>query len=477
VLTLTHRQSRRAHHTDLQRVVLLQSCVRRRQARNEYKALKQEAKSVSHFKEVSYKLENKVVELTQTLQKRTADNRNLSSKLNALEAQLASWQAKYEESEGKSKALQAEAEKPTVALPEFEALESAKRELEGKLSQSMKRMQDQECVALFVPSLPATELSGSQRTQIQRLTDDFQRQTEEMEKRQKLLNSVNANGASEDNSTVSTLRSELTNLREQLSRAVAVQNAARPAARGDASFQLNGGRGHTGAPTENGHTGTTGPFATPSKRKNRRTSVSGYPSDPIPDLPADFDPAFEPRAASMLPGGEGAFRAPGSTAYISNGNDEDPTEEIMRLLENEESLDEDVLVGLIQGLKLPAPSNQNPPAQKDVLFPAHLISLVTNEMWKYGYMRESERFLANVMQTVQGLVMVRPPAPLPLARVDSDDDAQAQQGEDAILPGIFWLSNIHEILSFVCIAESDILQGIGPGEDGAGRQFDWDECV
>lgn len=34
---------------------------------------------------------------------------------------------------------------------------------------------------------------------------------------------------------------------------------------------------------------------------------------------------------------------------------------------------------------------------------------------------------------------------------------------------------MHEILSFVCIAESDILQGIGPGADGAGREFDWDE--
>ena len=34
---------------------------------------------------------------------------------------------------------------------------------------------------------------------------------------------------------------------------------------------------------------------------------------------------------------------------------------------------------------------------------------------------------------------------------------------------------MHEILSFVCIAESDILQGIGPGADGAGREFDWEE--
>jgi myosin-5 len=34
---------------------------------------------------------------------------------------------------------------------------------------------------------------------------------------------------------------------------------------------------------------------------------------------------------------------------------------------------------------------------------------------------------------------------------------------------------VHEVYSFVCIAESDILQGIAPGIDGAGREFDWDD--
>lgn len=50
---------------------------------------------------------------------------------------------------------------------------------------------------------------------------------------------------------------------------------------------------------------------------------------------------------------------------------------------------------------------------------------------------------------------------------------QAFSGEDAIVPGIFWLSNVHEILSFICLAESDMLQGIGPGGDPSGREFDW----
>jgi len=78
----------------------------------------------------------------------------------------------------------------------------------------------------------------------------------------------------------------------------------------------------------------------------------------------------------------------------------------MDLLENEEALDSDVLLGLIKHLKIPGPSLTNPPFAKEVLFPAHLISLVTNEMWKYGLMHESERFLANVMQTIQQHAMV-----------------------------------------------------------------------
>ena len=123
-----------------------------------------------------------------------------------------------------------------------------------------------------------------------------------------------------------------------------------------------------------------------------------------------------------------------------------PPEEIIDLLEDEAQLDEDVLHGLIEYLKIPLPSLQNPPGPKEVLFPSHLISLVTNEMWKYGLVRSSERFLANVMQTIQQHVM-------------------SFHGEDAIMPGIFWLSNVHEILSFVCIAESDMLQGVGPGVD------------
>ena len=61
---------------------------------------------------------------------------------------------------------------------------------------------------------------------------------------------------------------------------------------------------------------------------------------------------------------------------------------------------------MIRSLKIPQPSSQNPVSEREVLFPAHLINLVTSQMWRYGFVKESERFLASVMQAIQQQVMV-----------------------------------------------------------------------
>jgi myosin heavy subunit len=87
-------------------------------------------------------------------------------------------------------------------------------------------------------------------------------------------------------------------------------------------------------------------------------------------------------------------------------DEEDPVKEKIRLLLDGKALDEDVLEGLIKGLKIPATSTTNPPNIKEIMPPANLICLVTNEMWKYGLIQESERFLAATMQTIQAHAMV-----------------------------------------------------------------------
>ncbi|BGP46432.1 Myosin type-2 heavy chain 1 [Rhodotorula kratochvilovae] len=452
--------ARQNYTRDRRRVVLLQSCVRRRQAKQQLKTLKTEARSATHFKEVTYKLENKVVELTQTLQTRTAENRSLQGKLRALEQQLESWQAKHDDADARARALQAEVDKPSVALPEFEALAKEKKELDARLDESLKKLAEQDA-------------------EIDRLHQEFVKEKAALEAQHESLK-MSLAAASDDSATVSTLRQEISSLREQLSRQVAMNNAAAKAPRPDgANFQMATGQRalpatNGAAPTENGG---PAPPAIPAgvaaaaaalsaphggvKRRARRYSDEGMGNAPSSVSPIPEHDRWEtsPRPVSMAypqePGTRRLAGGPGGKGYLPDVYD-DPAEEIMRLLEEEEPLDEDVLLSIIRHLKIPAPNLSSPPSPKEVLFPAHLISLVTNEMWKYGMMRESERFLANVMQTIQQHVM-------------------GYTGDDVIVPGIFWLSNVHEILSFVCIAESDILQGIGPGGEGIGRDYDWDD--
>ncbi|KAK0545973.1 Myosin type-2 heavy chain 1 [Tilletia horrida] len=427
------RQVRQQFRSDRKGIIHLQSCWRRRLAKKELIALRNEAKTVTHFKEVSYKLENKVVELTQSLQKRTKENKELTGRVRSLEQQVKQWQGKHEELDAKARSLQEQVNKPSVPLAEYEEMVAAKSELDRERDLMMKRIAEHE-------------------KQIGMLTEDLQKRSEELKAREEAMSGVQKS-SEEDMATMQALRAELASLREQLNRANAlntlqknsqrIENAAPPV------FNMA-----TGA--QNGYTSGV------TKRRARRHSEQG----PWSEQAASRDEAEEAmfaakksaatanRHVSVAFGADGQIPGFPPRGAYDDAYDDDPSEEIIKILENEEQLDEDVLNGLIRYLKVPAPSQQNPPSPKEVLFPAHLISLVTNEMWKYGLVRESERFLANVMQTIQQHVM-------------------SFQGDDAIMPGIFWLSNVHEILSFVCIAESDMLQGIGPGVDGAARSFEW----
>ena len=85
---------------------------------------------------------------------------------------------------------------------------------------------------------------------------------------------------------------------------------------------------------------------------------------------------------------------------------EDDGEELLRLLGDHEALSEEVVTCLIRDLKIPSPSSQTPPVRKEILFPAHLINVVTSEMWNNGFLTESERFLANTLHSIKGEAVV-----------------------------------------------------------------------
>lgn len=383
---------RRSYRSDVKRVIYIQSCIRRRLARKELKALKAEARSVSKFKEISYRLENKVVELTQSLQKRTEEKKGLEAQLRQIEQQLQTMVSRHEEADTRAKQLQ-------ISLAEAQAEITARDELLAKKADVEKRLEE------------ALAKATEKEEMIQKLTDDILRQATQLEAQQKTIDATPVRNP-DDSSVILTLKNEVSSLREQLNRANAL-NALTSRGRVDQpplspTFAPNLRLADPANAAANG-------VAAPNGRSHqRRHSSAGVYAISPSDNRTSVDELMmmakkqtsNPRAVSVAYNGEeGAPRFRGSNGLADIYDD--PAEEKIRLMQDIKHLDEDVLDGLIRGLKIPAPNASNPPVVKEILFPANLISLVTNEMWKYGLIQESERFLANVMQTIQSHVMVR----------------------------------------------------------------------
>ena len=120
----------------------LQSCVRCRLAKKQLKVLKAEACSVSKFKEIFYRLENKVVELTLNLQRWTEEKKALQTQLEELEKQVQHWQwsSKHEEADVKAKSLQATLQTAEAELSRRrEELLQAKADVEKRLEDAIAK--------------------------------------------------------------------------------------------------------------------------------------------------------------------------------------------------------------------------------------------------------------------------------------------------------------------------------------------------
>ncbi|OTB05790.1 hypothetical protein M426DRAFT_56375 [Hypoxylon sp. CI-4A] len=360
------------------KVILIQSLWRGRQARTEYKGMREEARDL---KQISYRLENKVVELTQSLGTIKTQNKTLQSQVENYESQIKSWKSRHNALETRTKELQVEANQAGIAVAKLQAMEEEMKKLQHNFDEStssVKRMQEEE-----------RELKESLRSANEEL-DRIKRE--------------------------STLHeNEKMNLREQLAQMAEELDLAKRSA--PINGELTNGNGVTAPPN--------GLINLVSSKKPKRRSAGAEPSGMIDR----FSAAYNPRPVSMaIPSGNHRPVA----GYMQGADSIEM--ELENLLADEDGLNEEVTMGLIKNLKIPSPNTNPPPSDKEVLFPSYLINLVTSEMWNNGFVKESERFLANVMQSIQQEVM-------------------HYDGDDAINPGAFWLSNVHEMLSFVFLAE------------------------
>ncbi|KAJ3537438.1 hypothetical protein NM208_g6316 [Fusarium decemcellulare] len=375
------RRQLRAWRQYRKKVVLIQSLWRGRMARKDYKKIREEARDL---KQISYKLENKVVELTQSLGSMKEKNKGLVSQVENYEGQIKSWKNRHNALEARTKELQTEANQAGIAVARLQAMEDEMKKLQVAFDEStanIKRMQEEERELRESLRTTNSELEMARRTSTQHEKDNL------------------------------SLRQELEALRDALE--MARRNAP---VNGDLA---NGTA--AAAPAASGLINLV------SSKKPKRRSAGAEPRE------LDrFSGTYNPRPVSM---------AVTSTAHRQNLSGStflpgvDNIEmELETLLADEDGLNEEVTMGLIRNLKIPSPNTTPPPSDKEVLFPSYLINLVTSEMWNNGFVKESERFLANVMQSIQQEVM-------------------QHDGDEAINPGSFWLSNVHEMLSFVFLAE------------------------
>ncbi|EMC97157.1 hypothetical protein BAUCODRAFT_32899 [Baudoinia panamericana UAMH 10762] len=369
------------------KAVLVQSLWRGKQARRGYKKLREEARDL---KQISYKLENKVVELTQSLGTMRTENKALKGQVQSYEAQLKSWRERHTALEARTNDLQREANqagihaaKLTAVEQEFVRLQSAHEESQA----NMRRLQEEE-----------KSLRESLKNTSQEL--EATRQSRTVSETEKL-----------------SLRKQLADLQDEL------EHAKR-------AMPVNGEMLSNGIVVPAGQQQPSGLINLVASKKPKRRSAG-----PEPINTERFSGAYNPRPVSMAFGATGA---PGHMQNLSgstfNPSVENVEIELESLLADEDGLNDEVTMGLIRNLKIPPPGSTPPPTDKEVLFPAYLINLVTSEMWNNGFVKESERFLANVMQSIQQEVM-------------------QHDGDEAVNPGAFWLSNVHEMLSFVFLAE------------------------
>lgn len=389
--------ARKEYRGKLQNVVLIQSLIRRRQAKAQLKQLKLEAKSEKHFKEVQYRLENKVVELTQNLTAKRDENKKLLSELDILTAKSAAANAKSKDHSVRVLDLE----------NGMEEKERAHQEEVAGLGQQLAALDKQ------------YQTSVAQLSKLEEANAALKAELEA--KTQEVSDKVEAAAVHID--TNKTLSEQLEQAKHEIEKLK--QNGVVASDLASVSPVRGTPGGGMGAKRRN------------IKRRSLTSAgmVDGAVSSFAPRPATGGASAIGAAAAGAAAGGAANAEAMMASLGV-NG-------QIEALLESQsDELYDEVIDGLINKLNIPIPhTSEDQFLPREVLFPAHILNLITSEMWRLGFIKESERFLARVMEAIQKHIL-------------------ELSGEAVIYPGAFWLSNVHEIMSFVCLAQANIAQNV-----------------
>ncbi|KAK6204511.1 P-loop containing nucleoside triphosphate hydrolase protein [Scheffersomyces amazonensis] len=350
-------------------IVIIQSAFRRKFAYEELKQLKIEAKSVNKLKEVSYKLENKVVDLTQQLTNKIQDNKSLVIEITNLKNLL---------------------QQQNLA---HETLKNREVEFNEKFdSQNVNHQREIANLNKELEAIKADYSSAEQR--IEELTKEQAELRQEVKRTVEELQAAQAELVKRDTIEVD-LKSHIEQLKAEI-----------------IQLQRNGANG----------IGANGMINNPKSRNlsNKRHSSALAWNSPT---------SLENNAR------------PVSVIAVSNDDDiniDDINDELFRLLRDSRQLHREIVEGLLKGLKIPPAGVAADLTRKEVLFPSRIIIIILSDMWRLGLTKESEEFLGEVLSTIQTIV-------------------SSLKDDDVIPNGAFWLSNTHELYSFVSYAQQTII--------------------
>ncbi|ODQ77156.1 hypothetical protein BABINDRAFT_163668 [Babjeviella inositovora NRRL Y-12698] len=343
----------------------VQCCLRRRLAKIEFRKLMAEAKSVNRLKEVSYTLENKVIELTQSLSAKITENKLLIAQITTLQGSL----AESGESREKLKAREAE------LSSQFDLQSAQHLQETGAINADLARVRDE-----FVQAeAKIQELTSDQNA----LKEEVRKHLEELEQAKEEIAQRNA-VEGDLKSTISQLKAELAILAAQ------------------------------------------GPVANGRADKSRLVTNGQWNGQPVSIIPVS-----------------------GKEEINANSINE----ELWNLLQDSKSLHKEIVDGLLKGLKIPPAGVAADLTRKEVLFPARIIIIILSDMWRLGFTKESEEFLGEVLSVIQEIV-------------------SALKDEDIIAHGAFWLSNTHELYSFVSYAQSTIIENDAISNEMTEQEYD-----
>ncbi|KAL6450902.1 MYO2 Myosin-2 [Candida maltosa Xu316] len=367
-------QERSSYKKTQKSAVVIQSAFRRQYAIRELKQLKVEAKSVKKWQEGTYKLENKVIDLTQSLTAKIQDNKLLIAEITNLKELL--------EQQGRA----------------HETLKNREIEINEKFdSQTAEHKQEVETLNHELEAIKSEYASAEAK--IEQLYKEQAELKEEVKKTIAELNQAKDAIVKRDTievdlkSHIEQLKSEIAQLQQQ---------------KLESSKTRNVNKRHSSAMAWNSPNSLD--------NSNRPVSVIAVSND-------DY------------------------------ANIDDINDELFKLLRDSRQLHREIVDGLLKGLKIPPAGVAADLTRKEVLFPSRIIIIILSDMWRLGLTKESEDFLGEVLSSIQSIVS------------NLKDD-------DVIPHGAFWLSNTHELYSFVSYAQHTIIANDNLAHDMSEEEFD-----